>query len=463
MYTIIDIETTGGNAQHDKITEIALYVHDGSKVVDEFVTLINPERPIPYYISQLTGITDDMVVNAPRFFEVAKRIVELTEGKIFVAHNAPFDYRFIQSEFKQLGYNFDRETICTVRLSRKLIPGKASYSLGNLCKDLGIHINDRHRAAGDALATVKLFDLLLSVNKQHNDSDALSAVPDKKGLHPNLDLSVISKLPEETGVYYLYDDRGELIYVGKSLNIRQRVQQHLGTAKTVKAGEMRSRIADVSFEITGSELVALLMETEEIKKSKPIFNRLGRRIGNQIGLYHYEDENGYLCLKSKRMSSADGIPLTTFSTADEARDFIDRLIDDFNLCQTLCGLYTSGLACFHYEIKKCFGACVDEESAESYNVRAQRAINSIGLASKSFLLFDKGRTDSEKSVVKVINGKLIGYGFFDPSSIDGNLWLIDDIITHCSDNRDAHQIIKSFLTKAKPSNVIYFNAESQED
>jgi DNA polymerase-3 subunit epsilon len=462
MYTIIDIETTGGNAQHDKITEIALYVHDGSKVIDEFVTLINPERPIPYYISQLTGITDDMVVNAPRFYEVAKRIVELTEGKIFVAHNAPFDYRFIQSEFKQLGYNFDRETICTVRLSRKLIPGKASYSLGNLCSDLGIRINDRHRAAGDALATVKLFDLLLSVNK-HNDSDALSAVPDKKGLHPNLNLSAISKLPEETGVYFLYDDRGELIYVGKSLNIRQRVQQHLGSVKTARAGEMRSRVADVSYEITGSELVALLMETEEIKKSKPIFNRLGRRIGNQIGLYHYEDENGYLCLKAKRMSSADGIPLTTFSTAEESRDFIDRLIDEFNLCQTLCGLYTSGLACFHYEIKKCFGACVDEESADSYNLRVQKAISSIGLATKSFLLFDKGRNDSEKSVVKVINGKLIGYGFFDPSSIDGNLWLIDDIITHCSDNRDAHQIIKSFLTKAKPSNVIYFNAESQED
>lgn len=462
MYTIIDIETTGGNAQHDKITEIALYVHDGNKVVDEFVSLINPERPIPYYISQMTGITDDMVVNAPRFFEVAKRIVELTEGKIFVAHNAPFDYRFIQNEFKQLGYNFDRETICTVRLSRKLIPGKASYSLGNLCKDLGIRITDRHRAAGDALATVKLFDLLLSVNK-HNDSDALSAVPDKKGLHPNLNLSVISKLPEETGVYYLYDDRGELIYVGKSLNIRQRVQQHLGSVKTVKAGEMRSRIADVSFEVTGSELVALLVETEEIKRNKPIFNRLGRRIGNQIGLYYYEDENGYLCLKAKRMSSADGIPLTTFSTIDESRDFLDRLIEKYDLCQTLCGLYTSGLACFHYEIKKCFGACVDEESAESYNTRVQKAINSIGLASKSFLLFDRGRSDSEKSVVKVINGKLIGYGFFDPSSIDGNLSLIDDIITHCSDNRDAHQIVRSFLAKAKPSNVIYFNAESQED
>lgn len=462
MYTVIDIETTGVNHQRDKITEIAVYAHDGSKVIDEFTTLINPERSIPYYISQMTGITDDMVANAPRFFEVARKIVGLTEGKIFVAHNAPFDYRFIQSEFKQLGYEFERETICTVRLSRKLIPGKSSYSLGNLCNDLGISITGRHRAAGDALATVKLLELLLSINKD-SGSDALSAIPDKKGLHPNLNLSVISKIPEDTGVYYLYDDRGVLIYVGKSVNIRHRIQQHLGTAKTVRAGEMRSRIADISYEITGSELIALLLETEEIKKNKPVFNRLGRRSGKLLGLFHYENDNGYLCLKIKRMTSSDGVPLTTFSNADESGVFLERLMEKYDLCQTLCNLYASGGACFHYEIKKCFGACIGQESAESYNIRAQKAIDSIGLSTKSFLLFDKGRNGTEKSVVKVINGKLIGYGFFDPINIDGNLSLLDDLLIPCSDNRDAHQIIRSFLGKAKPDSVLYLNAESQAD
>ena len=462
MYTIIDIETTGGNHQRDKITEIAVYVHDGSKVIDEFTTLINPERAIPYYISQITGITDDMVAHAPRFFEVARKIVDLTEGKVFVAHNAPFDYRFIQSEFKQLGYPFERETICTVRLSRKLIPGKSSYSLGNLCTDLGIRITGRHRAAGDALATVKLLELLLSINKQ-SDSDALSPIPDRKGLHPNLNISTLSKIPEETGVYYLYDDRGVLIYVGKSVNIRHRIQQHLGTAKTVRAGEMRARIADISYEITGSELVALLVETEEIKKSKPVFNRAGRRSGNQLGLYHYENDGGYLCLKVKRMTATDGVPLTTFSNADESRVFLDRLMEKYDLCQTLCNLYASGSACFHYEIKKCNGACVGEEPADTYNLRAQKAIEGVGLSTKSFLLFDKGRNDTEKSVVKVVNGKLIGYGFFDPSSIDGNISLLDDILIACSDNRDAHQIIRSFLGKAKPGSVVYINAESPVD
>lgn len=462
MYTIIDIETTGGNPLRDKITEIAVYVHDGSKVVDEFSSLINPERSIPYYISQMTGITDDMVANAPRFFEVARKIVELTDGKVFVAHNAPFDYRFIQSEFKQLGYNFERETICTVRLSRKLIPGKSSYSLGNLCNDLGIKITDRHRATGDALATVKLLELLLSINRQ-SDSDALSTVPDKKGLHPDLNLTLINKIPEATGVYYLYDEKGVLLYVGKSLNIRQRILQHLGKAKTVRSAEMRSRITEISYEITGSELIALLVETEEIKKSKPVFNRAGRRTCNQIGMYHYENPDGYICLKVKRMTTADGVPLTTFSNVDEAKSFLEGLMDKYELCQTLCNLYSSNGACFYYEIKKCNGACVGEESVYSYNLRAQKAIDSIGLSTKSFLLFDKGRNSTEKSVVKVVNGKLIGYGFFDPQSIDGNIDLLDDTIIPCSDNRDAHHIIKSFLGKAKPGSVISFNVESQED
>lgn len=456
MYTIIDIETTGGSHQRDKITEIAVYVHDGSKVIDEYTTLINPERSIPYYISQMTGITDDMVANAPRFFEVARKIIELTEGRVFVAHNAPFDYRFIQSEFKQLGYSFERNTICTVRLSRKLIPGKSSYSLGNLCNDLGIRITDRHRAAGDALATVKLLELLLSINEQ-SESDALSPVPDRKGLHADLNLAILSKIPEDTGVYYFYDDKGVLIYVGKSVNIRHRIQQHLGVAKTVRSAEMRSRITDISYEVTGSELIALLVETEEIKKSKPVFNRAGIRSGNQLGLYQYENDDGYICLKAKRMASADGIPLATFSNVDDSKTFLEGLMEKYELCQKLCNLYASGGACFHHEIKQCFGACIGEEPVDSYNIRAQKAVDSIGLSTKSFLLFDKGRNDSEKSVVKVVNGKLIGYGFFDPQSIDGNINLLDDIITPCSDNRDAHVIIKSFLGKAKPGSVIFFN------
>ncbi len=161
MYAVVDIETSGGRAQVDKITEIAIYIHDGEKIVDEFSTLINPEVYIPPFITRLTGINNEMVASAPKFYEVAKKIVLMTEGHLFVAHNAPFDYRFIQEEFKRLGYNYQRQTLCTVRMSRKIIPGMGSYSLGNLCQNLGITINNRHRAAGDALATTKLLELLL--------------------------------------------------------------------------------------------------------------------------------------------------------------------------------------------------------------------------------------------------------------------------------------------------------------
>ena len=168
MYAIIDIETTGGSARTERITEIAIYLHDGNRITGEFVSLVNPERNIPYFITNLTGISNEMVADAPRFFEIARQVVELTEGRTFVAHNAKFDYSFIRQEFKSLGFNYKRNILDTVALSRKLLPGHKSYSLGNICKDLRISINGRHRAAGDALATVKLFEILLAKDRELN-------------------------------------------------------------------------------------------------------------------------------------------------------------------------------------------------------------------------------------------------------------------------------------------------------
>ncbi len=174
MFTIIDIETTGNSSKNGKITEIAIYQHNGQKITDFFSTLINPEMDIPYFITKLTGIDNDMVKNAPKFYEVARRIIELTAGRTFIAHNVHFDYGFLKEEFKRLGYDFNRKTLCTVQLSRKLLPGHRSYSLGKLCGDLGIEINGRHRAAGDAFATVELFEILLEKNKLLNESKVLN-------------------------------------------------------------------------------------------------------------------------------------------------------------------------------------------------------------------------------------------------------------------------------------------------
>lgn len=172
MFIIVDIETTGNNYKFGKITELAIYQHNGQKITNHFNTLINPEMDIPFYITKLTGIDNNMVKNAPKFYDVARNIVELTASRTFVAHNVNFDYNFIKEEFARLGYNFDRKTLCTVKLSKKLLPGHQSYSLGKLCSDLGIEINDRHRASGDALATVKLFEILLKENELIEKSKA---------------------------------------------------------------------------------------------------------------------------------------------------------------------------------------------------------------------------------------------------------------------------------------------------
>ena len=209
MYAVIDIETTGGNAQHGKITEVAIFVFDGEKIVDEFSSLINPECPIPEYITRLTGITNEMVADAPKFYEVAKEIVEYTEGHVFVAHNVNFDYKFIQAEFAKLGYPYKRETLCTVRLSRKAIPGQPSYSLGKITKALGISLDNHHRAAADARATV---DLLHYCMQQPHGEEALDSLlkgqragKEARKLLPS---DTLNRLPESCGVYYFHDADG---------------------------------------------------------------------------------------------------------------------------------------------------------------------------------------------------------------------------------------------------------------
>jgi len=453
MYAIVDIETTGGSPQYEKITEIAVFIHDGNKIVDEYVTLINPEKTIPYYITGLTGITNEMVADAPKFYEVARKILELTENKVFIAHNVSFDYNFLRSEYRNLGYNFKREILCTVRLSRKLIPGKKSYSLGNICRDLGIVITDRHRAAGDALATTKLFEILLNIN---NVNGKIGIEKKDFGiLHPALDMKKISNLPEETGVYYLYNDEKEIIYVGKSKDIKSRVTAHLSAAKTKTALKMRKEIADVSCELTGSELIALLLESDEIKKLKPLYNRSQRRAWRNFGLYRYYNEDGYLCFKIEETNKKDFLLINSFDSLEYARQTLISLIEEYTLCQKLCGLYKSMGACFHYELRQCKGACVGEESAEEYNCRAIMAMNSIGNENENLLIIDRGRSEEEKTVVKIENGKYLGFGFIDASFITGIDTLNEYIVTK-KDNHEVWQIIKGFLKRNKVERIIRY-------
>jgi DNA polymerase-3 subunit epsilon len=435
MYAIIDIETTGLSPIAEKITEIAIYIHDGQKIIKEYSTLINPERNISANITRITGITNEMVKNAPLFWEVAKDIVELTDGISFVAHNATFDYNFIRNEFKSLGYEFKREKLCTVKLSRKILPGHKSYSLGKLCSDLGIRINGHHRAAGDALATVKLFEHLIKTDS------SLGQYSSSKFY--NIEASIIRDLPEEPGVYYFHDQHGDIIYIGKSKNIRNRVFSHFSNEKSERAIKMVDEIYNISYELTGSELIALLLESNEIKLQKPKYNRRQRRSDNHYGIFSYLDEHGYICFNINGIK--DDIPIVSFNSAKEARERLFNLSEKYQLCQKLTGLYESKGACFYYQIKNCKGACIHEEPAIEYNIRAQEMIDDLSYNWNNFFVIDTGRNDDEKSIIKIENGKYMGFGYIHSDYIGNDIENLSDIIKVYPDNKDVQQIIRTYL------------------
>jgi DNA polymerase III subunit epsilon len=456
MYAIVDIETTGGSARIEKITEIAVYLHDGNKITGEFISLVNPERNIPYFITSLTGITNEMVEDAPRFYEIAKKVIEATEGRTFVAHNARFDYSFIRQEFKSLGYNFKRNILDTVALSRKLIPGHKSYSLGNICNDLNITINGRHRAAGDALATVKLLEILLARDIEINGGrSSLTKNTRVSKLNPKLDIAKIESIPEEPGVYYFYNEKGDLIYIGKSRNLQQRITTHLSNNSTNRAMEMRDLIADIDWETTGSELIALLKESFEIKRNKPVYNRAQRRTGFQWGIFSFFDQNGYLNYRYGQINS-DETPVSVFTSKEKTKAKLDSLIETYGLCQKLSGLYDTDGACFHYQVGICKGACIGKESASEYNERAAKAIDEFIFTRRNFFIVDKGRDEEERCAVKIINGKFAGWGYFNINDMGFGLSAVHECIKPSADNSDIQAILKQYLKSNRVEKIIEF-------
>jgi DNA polymerase III subunit epsilon len=456
MYAIIDIETTGGSARLEKITEIAIYLHDGYQITGEFSTLVNPERNIPYFITNLTGITNEMVEEAPRFYEIAKTIVELTEGKTFVAHNAKFDYSFIREEFKSLGFNFRRSLLDTVTLSRKLFPGHRSYSLGNICKDLNININGRHRAAGDALATTKLFEMLMTRDREINGKKpGLIKNTRLSKLHPGLNMSKVESIPEEPGIYYFYNEKGDLIYIGKSRNLQQRISTHLSNNTTNRAMEMRDLIADIDWETTGSELIALLKESFEIKQNKPVYNRAQRRTSFRWGIFSFTDSSGYINYRYGNLDT-DETPVSVFSSKEKARAKLNSLVETFDLCQKLTGLYDTDGACFHHQVGMCRGACCGKESPDDYNERASKAIEEFIFTRRNFFVIDRGRDAEERCAVKIINGKYAGYGYFNINEMGFGLGAIHGCISPAPDNRDIQVILKQYLRHNRVEKIIDF-------
>jgi len=270
LYAILDIETSGGAFNQERITEIAIYKYDGHDIIDHFESLVNPQKKIQEFVVKLTGITDKMVARAPKFHEVAKRIVEITEGCTLVAHNSDFDYRVLRNEFKSLGFSYSKDTLCTVQLSQELLPDLPSYSLGKLCKSLGIPVSGRHRAGGDAYATVSLFELLL----QKDDQKKIISKRIKNAsslLKKEKITTFISSLPNRIGVFYFHQENGRIMYIAKGTNMRKKLKLILAK-KSKKTKAIQSKLASISYDETGNYTMASLLFNQEISKHNPRYN-----------------------------------------------------------------------------------------------------------------------------------------------------------------------------------------------
>jgi DNA polymerase III subunit epsilon len=456
MYAIVDIETTGGYSQGHRIIEIAIIIHDGKNVVDQFSSLINPEKYIPPFITSLTGISNDMVSGAPKFFEIAKDVYQLLENKVFVAHNVGFDYSFIHDEFRSLGSSLAMKKLCTVKLSRKIIPGLPSYSLGNLCGNLGIHIDNRHRAFGDANATAKLFEILLAKDVSKFIEKSLKKSTREAILPQHLNFETVQDLPEAPGVYYFIDQKGKIIYIGKAKNIRKRILSHFsGTSKGLVKQNFINEICEVKYDLCGNELIALLHESQQIKRFWPKYNRAQKQVGYNYGIFLYEDRIGYKRLSLGKVNV--GLqPVITFSSLSDGRVFLNDKISLHQLCGKLAGMQKTPGACFDYSLKLCKGACNGKENVEDYNSRMEEALGSFAHENRSFTILGRGRSNGENSVILVENGKYLGFGFISNVVKTRDFNELKQHIQPFEDNPDIRKILKSALNKQTELKSIYF-------
>ncbi|WP_269235499.1 exonuclease domain-containing protein [Flavobacterium flavigenum] len=453
MYAILDIETTGGQFNEEGITEIAIYKFDGHEVVDQFISLVNPEIPIQPFVAKLTGINNAMLSSAPKFYEVAKRIIEITSDCIIVAHNASFDYRILRTEFRRLGYNFESKTLCTVELAQKLIPEQPSYSLGKLVRSLGIPIADRHRASGDAIATTKLFKILLEKDLEKTIVKDFVKFEIEKGISPKLQ-DLVNQMPAKTGVYYIHNEGGNLIYIGKSQNIRKRVNQHF-TGITTKSKRIQAEVFTITYEETGSELIALLKESQEVKINRPRYNRSQKKSVFPYAIYVEKDANGYLNVS---IGKADGRKkeITSFASLQEGKNALFKFTAKYHLCQKLTGLYQTKKECFQYKIKECDGACIGEITPEIYNLRVQQFISENSFENKNMILLDRGRNINERSAILIENGIYKGYAYYDLNYQITNIEILKKILIPMQHNRDVKNIIQQYIRKSKSLKIHHF-------
>ena len=447
-FAITDIETTGNGIKGNRITEVCVIIVQDGKVIDEYSSLVNPSQAIPLYIESLTGINDEMVSSAPQFSEIADKIEKITKDCVFVAHNVNFDYNIIKAEFSNLEREFKRKRLCTVRLTKKLIPGLFSYSLGNICTSINIPHIDRHRAKGDCDATVTLFQRCISldpefevINQLLNQKTAASYLP------PNFKSSDFEKLPVTTGVYFFKDKDGRPLYIGKAKNIKSRIKSHFQERSNRKYKLMQETYS-IDYELTGNELLALLRESELILKYYPKFNKAQKKVSRPYTLTSYHNQKGIeqFALHKNKIAPVSWMK---FYTREEAIKFLEYMCQEFELCPKYCGLQAGVKVCDHYKINTCGGVCKNEIGIDEYNSRVEKAVEFIGRYEDSCLLVEKGRSRNEKSFIYLNKGRYAGFGYIDSSEELNHPDDFRNFLTPSKTSSYADRIVSRYLNTKK--------------
>jgi DNA polymerase III subunit epsilon len=438
MYAIVDIETTGGYASGNGITEIAVYIHNGERVVQHFETLINPQQHIPIYITSLTGISNEMVSGAPLFEDIAETLFELLNGHVFVAHNVNFDFSFVNHQLKAAGFELPPKKLCTVRLGRKMFPGLPSYSLGNLCRSLEIPIDNRHRAGGDAKATVKLFEHFIANDTEGHIDQMLKKSSGEQWLPMQLPKSAIADLPRRPGVYYFHDAKDKIVYVGKAINIRKRVSSHFThNDPDRKRQNFLRAIHKITFRECATELEAIVLESAEIKRLWPKYNYSQKQPLQKFALYSFEDNRGYIRLAIDKKKK--NLPhLYSFNLLHEGLVMLKKMIDEFELNEKLCFIDKSP-----FEEKDL--SFLDEPA--KYNAKIKQAMDALDKQLPTFAVLDDGIKENEKLCLLVDRGCFWGMGYLPHQQHITSASQLKALLNPYMDNDTIRNSIYSFVER----------------
>lgn len=443
MYAIVDIETTGGYATEGCITEIAIVLHNGKEIEGKYETLIKPNHSINWYVQKMTGITNALVASAPSFEDVAEHIYNLLKDRIFIAHNVNFDYSFVIQHLKAAGFVIDVPKICTIKLSRKLFPGLPKYGLGSLARHFNIANAARHRAAGDAMATSKLFEILVLNDKLGEIEKLSKRRKSSQYLPPNLQANIIANMPSLPGVYYFHNNKGKIIYVGKAINLKKRVSSHFSNNKNTKQKQDFLRnIYNITWKDCSSDLTASVFESIEIKRLWPQFNKGQKHYERQYGIFMFEDALGYkrLAIDNKKKILQ---PIALFHLLTDARQALFAFSNDMDIHPSM--FFLSKELPEHLPQK------------EEYNNKIDTIEKQFAQAKQTFLLHDgalnyllveqgkfwgMGKIDSIKKLINSKNAKSVA-----------KLEVIKQYLTPYQDNLIIQSHIKNYVI-ANPNSII---------